>query len=380
MTPKSLVCFLLALLVGSWLLLRFSGSNAWSDLKPPVPSTPLFSFDPKNVSKMIVFRESSHRILQLEQQDSMHWVMKDPVEDRADFSLIRQTMFQVLSAERVAAPESWSGLSDAELGLNPAKLTLEIYFYDSSGFSLQSTVLRVGAKSLDGQSFAGEVDGVRCRVPVSIFSWFDRDEFLWRDHGLLRDPGQVRLLSWEPVGGSRISVRKDVDGWKVTEPSLGLLRSNRVGTLMRLLGARIDSLPQEQLSVEGRNSIEEEAGKLSIYYSPSAKSMGVQDQIFWVMPDFILDSTRLYHLPVRKDALQFLSYSVDELLSRKFLNLDKGHLSSLGFVSIQEEGVMRSGAKYEFLSQTFCNSSRDVYRASYVLYSVPEQVSELTGC
>ena len=335
MKPKRLLLLLCVLVLASWWMVSQQSKQEPSSNHYPKPETPLFSFQEQELHRIVVFRQASQLILQLVKVNDLHWLMKDPVTDRADFALIRQAIFQILAAGQFPPEPSWTGKSDANLGLNPPKMTLEFYS------SHHPNVLRVGAKSLDGQHYVAEIDGQRCRIPVNLISWFDRDEHLWRDHGLLRAPSSVLSMQWNPVEGPEVSLFKGAEGWQITAPKQGLLKSNLVGSLMRLFGARIDSLPQDPLTEEGVMAVKRNAGRLAITYAKEALEGGAKNQVFWVTPNFVIEESRKFHLPVRPDSLQFLSHDPANLFSQKFLNLQKSHLSSVGIKTTQESKIFR---------------------------------------
>ena len=222
------------------------------------------------------------------------------------------------------APQAWRKMSDRDLGLEPASKSLVLYFSDGNSF-----LLRLGARDPAGDWVAGKRDGVRVKIGLNAWSRLNRTPQDWRDRRLVREPGKVAGIHWQPAVGEGFFLRKAGSKWVLSEPFMAPMDPLRIGTLQRLLGARADHLPTDAFLAPpppGGGLV----GSLSLYSIPSLDSNHLLQRTRFA-GSVAFDEDRSFHPRFLLSDLGLLAHTAEDLRSSQLVQIPGQEIFAIRF-------------------------------------------------
>lgn len=325
MNPR--VLFVLAIvLIGAALGLRQFLPGGEAELDPSETTAEsldqLYSGDLAGIQEILIHRAETLDLVRIEPAGDGIWSVTEPILDRAEPALLRM-LFAMLQSESVAKPEAvWDARTDAELGLAEPRVDLEIRGSEGEFFQLA-----IGARHSNGMSSFASRNGERILLPRNFVELLERPASQWRDHTVLRWPMHVVEMEWRPSQGGGFLAKRTGTGWELVEPIASRMDPIRVRGLDRLIGMRSSSLPSDGPTPELREKLENSGGVLRFVSLIDGKVERSQE--FRVHEGVLLDLDRQFLLPVYFEDLNVLSYSAEDLRSKRLLNFDPTHIASL---------------------------------------------------
>jgi len=322
-----LLCILVAAAAGAWWLQdRLADEDPLRrDLEvPPASERPILSGDPARAARITVERPRyGQRVRVVRDEEDGVWRLEEPIRDWAEPAVMRNVFLALWGEDWREAPPEWEGQSDADLGLAPAALVVEVRYADGD-----AEVLRIGALDAAGAFHAAERNGERVRVGEGVMSRLNRDLATWRDHRLQPLPAPaVHEVVWEPEDGERMVLRRRGDHWLIVEPFRAPADERQEPRIEQALAARAEVLGAEA--------------------DPDPETLGPRVAELTVRGsghEFVLDlhrvqalaSHRAYAMEWNPRDFQVFFDGPEALRSPRLLDLDLGTLQS---ILIERDGV-----------------------------------------
>ena len=328
MTPKRLLLLTILLSLAAFGLKQLADRHG----DPSLPQGPslagegaLLPGDPLDLETVLLEQPRYGNLVYLSQDDRV-WHMTEPLPDAAEPHAVRGLLQVLYGDDWERAPEAWQSQSDLELGLEPAALLVETHHRDGS-----SHLLRIGAEEENGLWMAAERDGERIRFPKHRFPQLAMPPSRWRDHRMQAFGVEVDSIVWQPVEGEPLEVEKRANSWHLMRPITAPLDELAVDSLMGMLGHRVERVGEftsDQVEPGAR------IGTLLL-------RQGDRELVLEIHQRVILSSGRDYPLPYSERAFHFTRLSLEELRSRRVLDLNPDHLASVAVEFQQERRVFR---------------------------------------
>lgn len=241
-------------------------------------------------------------------------MLTEPLRDTPEPSAL-QAAFGVLYGNGwSAAPEEWAAQTDEELGLAPAALMLEADYGDGS-----TEWLRIGAEEPSGNWRVARRGQELLRFRIPGFRPLARPLQQWRDHRLQPLGVHISRLTWTPESGERVVVEKADGGWYLREPVQAPLAETAEPFLLSLLGGRVDGLDKGDLP---RTPDRGKVGTLAL-------EKGNEEVKLEVYTWGVVSDRRDFLLSHDQRNFRFLDLPLEELVSRRILDMDPDRIASL---------------------------------------------------
>lgn len=252
MSPARL--FLLVLLMLALAAaLHFLGGSGGAAPEVPVPKPadrPLLPGRPEEVVRLTMHHTAREALIRLERQAG-DWRLSEPIADRPEPEAVRVALEVLAGGDWAPAPPSWRERPAADLGLDPARIVVQVDHRDGTRHEL-----RLGAPAAAGEWYAAERDGERIRLGARSFRVLRRPLQEWRDHRVLARPGSIHRLEYRPAGGGEGWVLDRSGGrWRLVEPMAVPLSPLARSAVARLLGARIEDLRDDAITAAERSRL-----------------------------------------------------------------------------------------------------------------------------
>ena len=316
MTPLRLLllCFLfLGAGLGLWVLADAKGDPPALPGIVEIAEDALLQGEPGDLVRVTLEQPRFGQTIVLEIVDGA-WQLVEPLVDSPEPSSVAAA-FQVLFGNAWSeAPEEWSSQSLEELGLEPAALLIEARYGDGT-----TEMVQIGSEEPTGNWRVAQRGQELIRFSIPAFRKLARPLLQWRDHRLQPLGIHVSSFTWEPTSGERIVIEKADGGWYLREPVMAPLEERAVPFFLTLLGGRVDGVD------DGALVPTPDQGKMGDLYLRK----GNEDVHLEVFQWGVLSDHRDYLLSFDQHNFRFLQLSLEELISRRILDLDPGRIASL---------------------------------------------------
>ncbi len=323
MTPKRLFLFCLLLLALAWGLWQWAQDQGQApsllDLPEPSPHS-LFQGNPSKIQKLTIEQPRYGRLVQLE-QNAGQWQLTDPLLDVPEPFVLQGALQALYGRDWRKAPEEWLDQSAEDLGLLPAAAIIEVVYADG-----EREELVLGAEEESGNWRVARHNDQLLRFPIPGFRLLARPTDQWRDHRLHPLGTGVTAVVWHPHQGEMLRLERQHNRWYLRQPVEAPLSEQAKPFLLTLIGARVDGVGSE---IPMGFTADLQIGSLDLYRGQEK----VELQIF---PGGILSNRRKYLLSYDKHNFQFLQLSLEEMISRRILDLDSNQIVSMRLEYRQE--------------------------------------------
>lgn len=328
MTPIRLL-FLCILLLGIggglWWLASTQGEPEPLVPLPEAQEGALLPGDPQQLRRLTIEqpRYGSSIVLGM---DEGTWQILEPIRDQPEPFALEGAFRVLFGTDWKEAPESWDQQSDADLGLDPAALLVEATFADGT-----TSLLQVGAEEQTGNWRVAKRNGQLLRFPIPGFRQIGRPLAQWRDHRLHSLGQGVSRMRWEPAEGEPLEVHRTGNGWNLTEPVKAPFEEKAMPFLLTLLGGRLDGITEDPAPDFPEQDLR---GILTLM-------KGEQEVVLKLYPSGVVSSERDYLLSNDPHNFRLLEMPLEDLISRRMLQLNGERIASIRIRSGEDQAVFR---------------------------------------
>ncbi|MGB0953282.1 MAG: hypothetical protein ACPG31_08640 [Planctomycetota bacterium] len=332
MTPTRL--FLLCILLlgaggGLWWLAQSQGEAKPVMELPEVTEGALLHGDPAQLQRLTFEEPRYGRTIVIGQEDG-EWNILEPLRDRPEPFVLTAALQVLYGTNWAASPEEWQGQSDADLGLDPPALLIEARYADDT-----TETLLVGAEEASGNWRVAKREEDLLRFTIPSYRKVARPLGQWRDHRLHSLGAGITGLSWEPVEGDRLSVKKTADGWNLSEPVKSPLEERSLPFLLSLLGARAEGIGEEPVP-----TIPEDRRKGTL-----TLRKGSEEIVLEIYRVGVVSEERDYLLSYDIPNFRFLEMDLEDLISRRILQVNPDRIASIRVVAGEQLADFRRSAE-----------------------------------
>lgn len=257
-------------------------------------------------------------ITRLERSGGKNWIMTEPLKDLADLAAVQSLLSALCRDPSSELPPEWESSTAVELGLSPARITVEVV--DHGGVTWE---LKLGVADISGDYYAASSSGVAFLISKSAYDVIRRPANDWRDPTVIHDSNLIKRVKLTPPGGDP-SLEMELRGrtWWLTSPAEYPLSEYGLNMLRRVLRARSYDL-REDAATPSQSKLLREQG-----YRWEFHSKREQQELFYYQR-FVLNSLRPYPLPVSPEDFQFHQLSLEDLRSQRLFDLLPDEVRSL---------------------------------------------------
>ncbi|MHC4823440.1 MAG: hypothetical protein ACYTEP_05400 [Planctomycetota bacterium] len=316
MTPFRLLllCFLfLGAGLGLWQLAQTQGEAPVLPGIEQAAEDSLLRGDPKELVRLTMEQPRFGQTVVLELVGET-WAITEPLADTPEPSSLAAAFQVIYGNDWTAAPEEWGMQSAEDLGLEPPALLMEATYRDGT-----TELLRVGAEEPTGNWRVARLGEQLMRFPIPGYRKLARPLQQWRDHRLHPLGINISRFTWEPSSGPKLVIEKKEGQWHILEPVQAPLEERALPFFLTLLGGRVDGVGN------GEAPRTPEQGKLGDIRLKKGDEEAHLEIFRWG----VLSDKRDFLLSYDQRTFQFLELPLEEMVSRRILNLDPGRIASL---------------------------------------------------
>ena len=316
MTPSRLllVCvLLLGAVFGLWKLSQSEQANLEEVVVPTASEQNLLIGDPADLRSLSIEQPRYGMTISLK-LEGQTWLLTNPISDAVEPFILSSALQSLYTQDWLPGLEKWAGQSDADLGLDPASALLEATYKDGS-----TEQLIIGAEEATGNWRVARRGDVLVRFPIPNFRMLARPVDQWRDHRLHPHGAGVTEVIWEPIDGDRLRLQKTNGRWYLKEPVEAPLEERTEPFLLTLIGGRVEGLGDPVLD---SLPLDKKRGDLTF-------STGADQTHLQVFDGMVQSDRREYSLSLESGTYRFFDFSIDELVSRRILDLNPERIASL---------------------------------------------------
>lgn len=316
MTPSRLLllcALLLGAVFGLWKLSQSSQAKTEEIVVPTASEQNLLLGNPVDLVGLSV-EQPRYGITVSLKLDGRTWMLTDPIPDAVEPSVLSSALQSLYTQEWLPGLEEWTGQSDEDLGLEPASALVEAIYKDGS-----TEQLILGAEEASGNWRVAKRGGELVRFPIPNFRMLARPVKQWRDHRLHPHGAGITEVTWEPVDGERLRLQKTNGRWYLKEPVEAPLEERTEPFLLTLIGGRVEGIGEpilDNLPLDGKRG--------DLTFSTGAEKTELQ-----VFDGMVQSDRRQYPFSLESGTYRFFEYSVEELMSRRILDLNPERIASL---------------------------------------------------
>lgn len=328
MTPTRLflLCFLLLGAGGGlWWLAQTQGEADPVVELPEVTEGALLQGDPSQLQRLTFEEPRYGRTIVIGQEDGT-WRILEPLIDRPEPFVLTAALQVLYGNDWSEGSEDWKDQSDVDLGLDPPALFVEARYADGS-----TETLLVGAEEASGNWRVAKRNAELLRFPIPSYRKVARPLGQWRDHRLHSLGSGVTSLTWTPVDGETLSLKKTGDGWNLTEPVVAPLEERSLPFLLSLLGARTEGIAEEPVP-----EIPKELHKGTLLIRKGSEEVKLE-----VYRGGVVSDEREYLLSYDIPNFRFLEMELEDLISRRILQVNPDRIASIRVTSGEDQADFR---------------------------------------
>ena len=311
MNPRRLFFFVLLLALSAWGL---KGVLLKSDAQlngntESIPQDSLFAIPSGSVAQIAIHLPFQRGLLQLSKEPDGRWLLTEPIQDLADSSSMRVLSDTLLKARTYPIRKEWENRPLKEMGLEPPQMSVDVFDVHGNKHSLL-----MGAMDSTGERRIASYNGKRFLVGPALLGLLSRPPMSWRSSLLFFGASALRKLEFQasPEGEHR-TFEKRGPLWYSQHPVSGLLSNQAAGALTRMLGSRALEFPEDYITEEQVNWIQE--GQRWTLHHANQKSM------LYYRGGLVLVEGRPYLFPVAAKDFMFAFLKESILLSQRMTAL-----------------------------------------------------------
>lgn len=331
MNPTRLVFLIVLLAAVAYAVHYASQATEPTEFDTPVEAAerPLVAGEPKDLRVISIHHNQIERIVRLARKESGDWRMEEPLVDFAEPSIARSLVVLLFGKDWQPAPEDWQHRSEAELGLDPPRHSVELEFADPA----DNQVLEIGVQDLSGDYYYAQVNGKRIRLGLGTRNMLARPPSDFRDKRVVQTPQAVRRLDFVPQEGQELSFIRKNDKWYLDKPLQGPLSPLARNGIARFLGSRAEMLPEEGATKEVLENAKT-ADKVILHLPRTKREVALMEGVALV-------EGRVFPVPVRTMEFTVFHETPEDLLSDLLLDFEPREVVSVLLVRGEEELILR---------------------------------------